>query len=208
MDSGPQAYGLGRTSGQVDIQQFLKTTPVLVRLLCLKFSIIAYFCISPGSKVWNEEQKQEVCIYSDEKESTCNMGIQFTLLGIVGAIVFLCTEYFMWKSASVKHRRRIIRGGLVAGGIECFLCLMAFFYIFFTWVGTPVAENVSTTNANFAILFIFLDIFAWGYFTLLEYQRLEKGVDPEFMGAFGNEDAAQFNAYAADESEYHGPTQK
>lgn len=35
MDSGPQAYGLGRTSGQVDIQQFLKTTPVLVRLLCL-----------------------------------------------------------------------------------------------------------------------------------------------------------------------------
>lgn len=60
---------------------------------------------------------------------------------------------------------------------------------------------------DFTVLIIIIFLLQ-GYFTLLEYQRLEKGVDPEFMGAFGNEDAAQFNAYAADESEYHGPTQK
>lgn len=44
-----------------------------------------------------------------------------------------------------------------------------------------------------------------GYFTLLEYQRLEKGVDPEFMGAFGTEDAAQFSTYAAEDNEYQDP---
>lgn len=51
-------------------------------------------------------------------------------------------------------------------------------------------------------------IFFQAYFTLLEYQRLEKGVDPEFMGAFTNEDTAQFSAYAADENEYQDPSQK
>ncbi|XP_065217965.1 uncharacterized protein LOC135843853 [Planococcus citri] len=204
MDSGPQAFGLGRVSGQVDFQQFLKSRPVLILLLCLKFSIIAYFCISPGSKITNK-YNQEICIYSENKESTCYVGMQVTLLGIVEAIVFLCAEYFMWKSSSVKHRRRIIRAGLGIGGVECFFCFIAFLYIFFTWVGTPVPNNVSTANANFAILFIFLDIFAWGYFTLLEYQRLEKGVDPEFMGSFGTEDAAQFSTYAAEENEYQDP---
>lgn len=47
MDSGPQAYGLGRSTGHVDIHQFLKTTPVLIRLLCLvckiHFSILSVF---------------------------------------------------------------------------------------------------------------------------------------------------------------------
>ncbi len=48
-----------------------------------------------------------------------------------------------------------------------------------------------------------------GYFTFLEHQRLEKGVDPEFMGAFTSDDTAQFNAYAADENDYQDPsTQK
>ncbi len=55
-------------------------------------------------------------MYSREKENTCYIGVQTSLLGIVEAIIFICTEYFMWKSASVKHRRRIIRAGFVVGG--------------------------------------------------------------------------------------------
>lgn len=50
---------------------------------------------------------------------------------------------------------------LIFLGIECFFCFFTFLYIFFTWIGTPVPDDVSTANANFAILFIFLDIFAW-----------------------------------------------
>lgn len=35
MDSGPQAYGLGRASGQVDVQQFVQSMNVVIRIICL-----------------------------------------------------------------------------------------------------------------------------------------------------------------------------
>lgn len=72
--------------------------------------------MSAGTRVIDEETRTEICIYSREKESTCIVGVQVTLVGMVAGIAFLCTEYFMWRSASVKHRRRIIRTGLAVGG--------------------------------------------------------------------------------------------
>lgn len=57
MDSGPQAFGLGRVSGQVDFQQFLRSRPVLIRLLCLVRELfnIYYSLLSVGlSTLFNE----------------------------------------------------------------------------------------------------------------------------------------------------------
>nr|CAD7452159.1 unnamed protein product [Timema tahoe] len=158
MDVGG-AYGGGKAGTPFDPLQFVQRPQVILRAVCLLFSIIVFGCIS--SQGWISKEEKQVCLYNEDANA-CNYGVGIGVIAFLASIGFLAGEYLFEQMSSVKTRKHYVLGDLGFSGLWSFLFFVGFCYLTNQWSKSDTPEgNYGVNNMQGAIAFCFFSIFTW-----------------------------------------------
>nr|CAD7569934.1 unnamed protein product [Timema californicum] len=181
MDVGG-AYGGGKAGTPFDPLQFVQRPQVILRAVCLLFSIIVFGCIS--SQGWISKEEKQVCLYNEDANA-CNYGVGIGVIAFLASIGFLAGEYLFEQMSSVKTRKHYVLGDLGFSGLWSFLFFVGFCYLTNQWSKSVTPEgNYGVNNMQGAIAFCFFSIFTWAGCAWFAFQRFRQGSESAFAPSY------------------------
>ncbi|KAL7287611.1 hypothetical protein TKK_0018257 [Trichogramma kaykai] len=192
MDVGG-AYGGGKAGAAFDPIAFVQRPQVILRAVCLLFSIIVFGCIS--SKGYIEEDGKDICLYNRDANA-CNYGTGIGVIAFLASIGFLAGEYLFEQMSSVKTRKHYVLGDLGFSGFWSFLYFVGFCYLTNAWNKSTPASDYGKNNVQGAIAFCFFSIFSWAGCAWFAFQRFKQGTDAAFTQSY-EADPSQSQGYTS-----------
>ncbi|XP_063981007.1 synaptogyrin [Diachasmimorpha longicaudata] len=182
MDGGG-AYGGGKAGAPFDPISFVQRPQVILKAVCLLFSIIIFGCIS--SKGYrSDENGKEYCLYNGDANA-CNYGVGIGVLAFLACIGFLVGEYLFEQMSSVKTRKHYVLADLGFSGLWAFLCFIGFCYLTNAWnKSVAPIDRYGVNNVQGAIAFLFFSIFSWAGSAWFAFQRFKQGTDAAFAPSY------------------------
>ncbi|KAF0311636.1 Synaptogyrin [Amphibalanus amphitrite] len=209
------AFGGAKMGAAFDPIAFIQRPQVILRALCLLFSIIIFGCIS--SQGWYEDDDmKQVCMYN-QNSGACNYGTGIAVIAFLACFAFIAGEFFFSRMSSVKTRKHYVLADLGFSGFWTFLFFVSFCFLTNSWSnteGVPTANDKNPVQA--AIAFTFFSIFTWGALAYLAYLRFKQGTGNEFATGYDQQEGgvpggAGYAGYpgamdgSADQSGYQEP---
>ncbi|KAF0294444.1 Synaptogyrin [Amphibalanus amphitrite] len=162
------AFGGAKMGAAFDPIAFIQRPQVILRALCLLFSIIIFGCIS--SQGWYEDDDmKQACMYN-QNSGACNYGTGIAVIAFLACFAFIAGEFFFSRMSSVKTRKHYVLADLGFSGFWTFLFFVSFCFLTNSWSnteGVPTANDKNPVQA--AIAFTFFSIFTWGALAYLAY---------------------------------------
>lgn len=193
MDGG--AFGGAKAGAAFDPVVFAKKPIVILRSLCLLFSIIVFGCISSQGWRYSKELKRETCLYNDNG-GACNYGVGIGVIAFLASIAFLAGEYLFEQMSSVKTRKHYVLADLGFSGFWAFLYFIGFCYLANEWSNTGDLPGIAVGNVKAAIAFSFFSIFTWGGCAYFAFLRFRQGADSAFAPSYEVDSGAMPGATA------------
>ncbi|XP_071443631.1 synaptogyrin [Hetaerina americana] len=178
------AYGGGKAGTPFDPLQFIQRPQVILRALCLLFSIIVFGCISSQGYKYDVDEDKDVCLYNKDANA-CNYGVGIGVIAFVASIGFLVGEYLFEQMSSVKTRKHYVLLDLGFSGFWAFLYFVGFCYLTNEWSQSKTPDgNYGVNNLQAAIAFSFFSIFTWAGCAWFAYQRFRQGAEAAFAPSY------------------------
>ncbi|XP_001605760.5 synaptogyrin [Nasonia vitripennis] len=182
MDGGG-AYGGGKAGAPFDPITFVQRPQVILRAVCLLFSIIVFGCIS-SKGYYPDKDGKEICVYNKDTNA-CNYGTGIGVIAFLASIGFLAGEYLFEQMSSVKTRKHYVLGDLGFSGFWAFLYFVGFCYLTNAWNSSERPPGgVGVNNAQGAIAFCFFSIFSWAGCAWFAFQRFKQGTEAAFAPSY------------------------
>jgi len=190
------AFGGAKAGAPFDPVLFAKKPAVILRSLCLLFSIIVFGCISSQGWVYSKSDRREMCLYNRDS-GACNYGVGIGVIAFLASIAFLAGEYLFEQMSSVKTRKHYVLGDLGFSGFWAFLYFVGFCYLANQWSNTAeLPAGIAVGNVKAAIAFSFFSIFTWGGCAYLAFLRFRSGSDSAFAPSYDVDSSAMPGATA------------
>ncbi|XP_057319373.1 synaptogyrin [Microplitis mediator] len=182
MDGGG-AYGGGKAGAPFDPIAFAQRPQVIIKAVCLLFSIIVFGTIS--SKGYRDDGTgKEYCLYNKDANA-CQYGVGIGVIAFLACIGFLAGEYLFEQMSSVKTRKHYVLGDLGFSAAWAFLNFVGFCYLTNAWNKSEApADGYGVNNVQGAIAFSFFSIFSWAGSAWFAFQRFKQGTDAAFAPSY------------------------
>lgn len=192
---GVGAYGGGKAGGAFDPVTFAQRPQVILRAVCVLFSIIVFGCISSQGWQYNPEKRREICLYNGDTNA-CNYGVGISVIAFLASLAFLAGEFMFEQMSSVKTRKHYVLADLGFSGFWSFLYFVGFWYLSNQWSKAPEPLNgYGVSNLRAAIAFSFFSIFTWAGCAFFAFQRFKQGADAAFASNFESEAGGMPTSY-------------
>jgi hypothetical protein len=149
---------------------FLRRPTVILKLVCILFSVIVWGCISHGGHEYN------ICLFNGD-EHACSYGIFVALVAFIAANIGISLEILKLKLSNQRDKKLLAIGELAFSGVWTFLWFVGFCYLTNRWSNTPYISTVpywKYDNLRASLSFSFFSIFSWGGLTFLLFQSFRE----------------------------------